>query len=60
VALVALVSLTHLLGGMSWYVKNTLYSDTVIGLSLISVMVAVVIFGYAIIRHHYRAESGSG
>lgn len=58
VALVVLVSLTHLLGGMSWYVKNTLYSDTVIGLSLISIMVAVVIFGYAIIGHHYRVTRG--
>ena len=60
VALIAIVSLTHLLGGMSWYVKNTLYSDTVIGLSLISVMVAVVIFGYTVIRHHYRTGSGFG
>jgi hypothetical protein len=54
VALISLVSLTHLLGGISWYVRSPLYSDTVIGLSLISVMVAVLIFGYALYRGHRR------
>lgn len=55
VTLIALVSLTHLLGGLSWYFRNNLYSDTVIGLSLISVMIAVLIFGYAVVRGRSRA-----
>lgn len=50
VALIILMSLTHLLGGMSWYIRNPLYSDTVIGLSFMSVIIAIAIFGYAVIR----------
>lgn len=54
VTLIMLVSLTHVLGGISWVVRSSLYSNTVIGLSLISVMVAVLIFGYTILRSHRR------
>lgn len=50
VALVALVSLTHFLGGFSWYVRDPLYSDTVIGLSLMCVLIALFLFAYAVSR----------
>ena len=54
VTLICLVSLTHLLGGMSWYFRSSLYSSTVVGLSLISILVAVLIFGYTVLRKHPR------
>ena len=54
VTLIALVSITHVLGGISWYVRSSFFSDTVIGLSLISVMVAILIFGYALMRGHHE------
>ena len=50
VALISLVSLTHLLGGLSWYFRNPLYSDTVIGLSLISIMISLFLFAYSVSR----------
>lgn len=50
VALISLVSLTHLLGGLSWYIRSPFYSDTVIGLSLMCVLVALFLFAYAISR----------
>jgi hypothetical protein len=54
VTLIALISLTHILGGMSWYFRAPLYSNTVVGLSLVSVMVAILVFGYTVIRSHKR------
>jgi hypothetical protein len=57
VGLVGLVSLTHLLGGLSWYVRDGFYSDTVIGLSLVTVVVAIALFGYASIREFHNAAS---
>ena len=50
VALIVLMGLTHMLGGLSWYIRNPFYSDTVIGLSFMAVIVAIVIFGYAVVR----------
>lgn len=54
VALVALISLTHFLGGLSWYVRDPLYSDTVIGLSLMCVLIALFLFAYSLstVRRH--------
>jgi len=48
VALISLVGLTHLLGGLSWYFRNPLYSDTVIGLSLMSILIALFLFAYSL------------
>ena len=53
VTLIALISLTHVLGGMSWYIRAPLYSNTVVGLSVISIMVAILVFGYTILRSHH-------
>lgn len=52
VALIMLMGITHLLGGLSWYILNPLYSDTVVGLSFMSIIIAIVIFGYAVARRH--------
>jgi hypothetical protein len=56
VTLIILVGLTHLLGGLSWYIKDTLYSDTVIGLSLVSILVAIIIFGYTLFRAYFPSS----
>lgn len=60
VALVALVSLTHFLGGLSWYVRDPLYSDTVIGLSLMCVLIALFLFAYSLSmeRRHISQTGG--
>ncbi len=50
VALISLVSLTHFLGGLSWYFRQPLYSDTVIGLSLMCVIIALFLFAYSLSR----------
>lgn len=50
VGLISLVSLTHFLGGLSWYFRHPLYSDTVIGLSLICILIAIILFAYSLSR----------
>jgi hypothetical protein len=50
VAIVMLISITHVLGGISWYVQNAWYSNTVIALSLISVLTTLMAFGYEVFK----------
>ena len=50
VYIILLMSVTHVLGGLSWYVLSAWYSNTVLALSLTSVMVTIAVFGYEIIR----------
>lgn len=50
VAIVLLISITHVLGGFSWYIKNTWYSNTVIALSIISVLTTLMAFGYEVFK----------
>jgi len=50
VGLVLLVSLTHVLGGLSWQVKTAWYSNSIAALSIVSVIIAICIFGYALLR----------
>ena len=50
VGLISLVSLTHFLGGLSWYFRHQLYSDTVIGLSMMCILIAVILFAYSLSR----------
>ncbi|MEA3488261.1 MAG: hypothetical protein U9R10_03295 [Euryarchaeota archaeon] len=50
VALILLLSLTHLLGGLSWVFRKAWYSNTVLALSLASIALAIVSFGYVILR----------
>lgn len=54
VALIGTVSLTHLLGGLSWYFRDPVYSNTVFFLSLLSILMALILFGFAV------RGSGSG
>jgi hypothetical protein len=47
---ILLMSITHVLGGLSWYVPSAWYSNAVLALSLTSVVVTIAVFGYEIIR----------
>ena len=50
VAIILLMSITHVLGGLSWYVLSACYSNAVLTLSLTSVVITIAVFGYEIIR----------
>ena len=50
VFIILLMSITHVLGGLSWYVLNVHYSNTVLALSLTSVVVTIAVFGYEVVR----------
>ena len=46
VTLIVVISLTHILGGLSWYFRNSLYSNIIFGFSVMSIVVAIALFGY--------------
>ena len=50
VALILLLSITHLLGGLSWVFRTAWYSNMVMALSLTSIALAIASFGYVILR----------
>ena len=50
VSIILLMSITHVLGGLSWYVLSACYSNAVLALSLTSVVITIAVFGYEIIR----------
>src|SRR5208282_6648028 len=50
VGLVLLVSLTHVLGGLSWQFKTAWYSNSIVALSFASVIIAICLFGYTFFR----------
>ena len=55
VSLIVIMSATHILGGLSWYFRNPIYSNTIYLVSIISIAVAIMLFGYVAIRnpdHH--------
>jgi len=49
VVLILLISITHMLGGMSWYFRSPQYSYSVMALSYITIVIAFLALGYAII-----------
>ncbi len=61
VGLISLVSLTHFLGGLSWFFRDQLYSDTVIGLSMMCILIALILFAYSLSRGwEKKKEPGHG
>jgi hypothetical protein len=50
VYIILLMSITHVMGGLSWYVLNVYYSNAVIVLSLVSVVITITVFGYEIFK----------
>lgn len=58
VAIVLLISITHVLGGLSWYVQNSWYSNTVLSLAMISVLITLTAFGYEVLNEANGKNSG--
>jgi len=50
VVLVLLLSVTHVLGGLSWYFRDAWYSEGIMVLSVGSVIFAFCLFGYSLIH----------
>jgi hypothetical protein len=49
VLIICTLSLTHIMGGFSWYVLNESYSNFVLFMSRLSVIVSIAALGYALI-----------
>jgi hypothetical protein len=49
-AILILISLAHTLGGLSWYFKSEAYSNTILAISAISVMMAIFLSGWSILQ----------
>ena len=56
VVLVLLVSVTHILGGLSWYFRVSWYSESIMVLTVGSIIFAFCLFGYSLI--HQKRLSG--
>jgi hypothetical protein len=50
-ALILLVSITHVLGGLSWQFRTAWYSNAIVVLSFTSILIAIILFGYTLITH---------
>lgn len=50
VFIILLMSLTHVLGGMSWFVLSESYSNMIFMLSMTSIIIALSVFGYEVFR----------
>ena len=57
VLLIITMSITHIVGGMSWYFRNSMYSNGVMLVSLFSIVIAVVVFGVSFIRERSTVHS---
>jgi hypothetical protein len=53
--LIITMSITHVVGGMSWYFRNALYSNGVFIMSLFSIVIAFVAFGFSLIHERTTA-----
>jgi len=50
VLLIVILSITHVIGGMSWYFRNSFYSNGVFVLSIISIVIALIVFGFSLLN----------
>lgn len=55
VGLILLVSLIHVLGGLSWLVKSAWYSNGIATLSFLTVIIALCLFGYSFLRQAHSS-----
>jgi hypothetical protein len=53
--LIITMSITHVVGGMSWYFRNALYSNGVFIMSLFSIVIAFVAFGFSLLHERTTA-----
>ncbi len=49
-AILILLSLAHTFGGLSWYFKNETYSNAILAISAITIMMAIFLFGWSILQ----------
>jgi len=56
VLLITILSITHVIGGMSWYFRNMFYSNGVFILSLFSIVIAIIIFSFSLLRERKPAR----
>ncbi|MGB7787313.1 hypothetical protein [Methanoregula sp.] len=56
VLLILTLSITHISGGLSWHFRNALYSNGVFVLSLMSVVISLILFGFTLL-HERPADS---
>jgi hypothetical protein len=45
-----LISLAHTFGGFSWYFKNAAYSNAILAISAITIMMAIFLSGWSILQ----------
>ena len=57
VLLIVILSITHVIGGMSWYFRNSFYSNGVLLMSLVSIVFAFVIFGFSLLNERSPARN---
>jgi hypothetical protein len=56
VLLIAILSFIHIIGGMSWHFRNAFYSNGVFVLSLLSIVIAIVIFSFSLLHERRPAR----
>jgi len=49
-AIIFLISLVHTLGGLSWHFKSEAYSNTLLALSAITIIMAIFLSGWSILH----------
>ncbi len=49
-AILILISLAHTFGGLSWYFKSETYSNTILAVSAITIMMALFLSGWSILQ----------
>jgi hypothetical protein len=57
VLLILTLSITHVFGGFSWYFRNALYSNGVFILSLLSVVIALILFGFSLMHEKHATRT---
>ncbi|WP_340818428.1 hypothetical protein [Methanolobus sp. WCC4] len=50
VFIILLMSVTHVLGGLSWFVLKEAYSNMIFMLSMTSIIIAISVFGYEVLK----------
>jgi len=49
-AIIILISLAHIFGGFSWYFKSETYSNIILAISAITIMMAIFLSGWSILQ----------
>ena len=53
--LIIILSITHVIGGMSWYFRNAMYSNGVFVMSILSIVIAFIVFGFSLLNERTPA-----